>query len=221
VSETESVGTRRRCRKAFLAAGPVAVLLILSGRGLAHAAEAESTDPAVVDVTDTSTASNSAGVSVPGASGLSSTSAEQTISVSIEPGPLTVSPSSQSVTFSGANVGTDEGELGAVTVADARGSLIGWTATVTLQSVSGLDTSQSAHARLCVTPHTVAVVTGNPPEVQSAKGSCGSLGDPLVVFFAPPNGGGGTFSDTAGLTLGLPGGAGSDQVTASVAVAVR
>lgn len=250
MSETESVGTRGRCRKPFLVAGPVAVALIVSGGGLAQVADAVSTDPAVEavrwtgpdgqlvgaggapvtttslghgghDATETSTARDAAGVSPAGASGVSSTSADQTISVSIEPGPLTVSPSSQSVVLSGAGGATDKGDLAAVTVVDARGTLVGWTATVTLQSVSGLDTSQTAHARFCVTPQTVTVVAGRPPEVQSATGSCGNVGDPLTVFFAPPNGGGGTFSDAAGLTLQLPSGTGPDQIIASVAVAVH
>ena len=228
MSEATPVRTRARCRTAFLAAGPVAVVLILSAGGLARGAEAESTAPVTTtveqggpDVADTPTPSDTGGVSLPGASDGSSMSAGQTIAVSILPGPLTVSPSSQSIAFSGDHGGTDVGELAAVTVVDARGSLVGWTATVALWSVSGLDASQLAHARLCVSPDAVDVVAGNPPEVRSATGSCGTLGDPLAVFFAPPNGGGGTFSDTAGLTLQLPAGLGSDRVTASVAVAVH
>lgn len=228
MSEATPVRTRARCRTAFLAAGPVAVVLILSAGGLARGAEAESTAPVTttveqgdLDVAGTPTASDTGGVSLPGTPDGSSMSAGQTIAVSILPGPLTVSPSSQSIAFSGDRGGTDVGDLAAVTVVDARGSLVGWTATVALRSVSGLDASQLAHARLCVSPDAVDVVAGNPPEVRSATGSCGTLGVPLAVFFAAPNGGGGTFSDTAGLTLQLPAGLGSDRVTASVAVAVQ
>jgi hypothetical protein len=39
------------------------------------------------------------------------------------------------------------------TVNDARGSLVGWRATVSLETVSGLDAAQLASTRLCVSPH--------------------------------------------------------------------
>jgi hypothetical protein len=225
----------------------------LSGGGLAHAAESNSdTAPSVSvswtgpdgqptgpdgapvttttlqsghDVTITPTAGQTIGVGVSGASGASSTSVQQTISVSILPGPLTVSPGSESITFSRDHSrgqgGPYSGGLDPVTVVDARGSLIGWNATVSLQSVSGLSDADLTHARLCAVPDTVTVVAGNPPEVRSGTRTCGNAGDPLTVFFAPPNGGGGTFSDTAALTLDLPSGAASSQLTASLAVAVH
>ena len=139
------------------------------------------------------------------------------------PGPMTVSPGSESIAFSRAQGqgGPYSGQLAPVTVVDARGSLVGWDATVSLQSVSGVREGDAANARLCVAPDAVTVVAGNPPEVRSGNMTCGNAGDPLRVFYAPPNGGGGTFSDTATLTLRLPNGAGSNQVTASLAVAVH
>jgi hypothetical protein len=173
------------------------------------------------------TPSESTGVSVGGASNGSSASFDQTISVSILPGPMTVSPTSESVAFSQTHDqgqgqgGPYRGSVAPVTVVDARGTLVGWNAAVTLQSVAGLDGAQLAHARLCVSPDPVTVVAGNPPEVRSGAHSCGSVGDPLTLFFAPPNGGGGTFSDTGALTLMLPGAAAGHQVTASLSVGVH
>jgi hypothetical protein len=165
------------------------------------------------------------GVSVAGASDGASASLDQTISVSILPGPMTVSPTSESVAFSQSHGqgqgGPYRGSVAPVTVVDARGSLVGWNATVTLQSVTGLDDAQLAHARLCITPDPVTVVAGNPPEVRSGAHTCGSVGDPLTLFDAPPNGGGGTFSDTGALSLWLPGTATGNQVTASLSVEVR
>ncbi len=43
----------------------------------------------------------------------------------------------------------------------------------------------------------------------------------LTLFFAPPNGGGGTFDDTGRVTLQLPSTRGTDPVTATLAVAVH
>ena len=253
MSETESGRTRVRCRRAFLVAGPLAAVVILSGGGLAHAAELSADSAPTVsvswtgpdgqptgpggaplttttvaagqDVTVTPTAGDTMGVSVSGASGDSSQSVQQTLVVSILPGTLTVSPDSESVAFSrGHGRGQDglySGDLAPVKVVDARGSLVGWDATVSLQSVSGLSDADLAHARLCVVPNAVTVVAGNPPEVRSGTRTCGNAGNTLRVFFAPPNGGGGTFSDTAALTLDLPGAAASGELTAAIAVAVH
>jgi hypothetical protein len=249
VPETESGRTRVRCRRAFLTAGPVAALLIASGGSLAHAAEAESaappsvsvswtgpdgqpTGPGGVPVTTTTLADgngitvtpipNDTGTNSADATGDASSSVQQTLSVSILPGPLTVSPGSESVAFSRPH-GQDSfrGDLAPVTVVDARGSLVGWDATVSLQSVAGLSASQLANARLCVDPDAVTTLAGRPSEVRSATRSCGRVGEPLSVFFAPPNGGGGTFSDAASLSLVLPATSSAGQVTASLAVAVH
>ncbi|MGA2472894.1 MAG: hypothetical protein ABSG39_05305 [Acidimicrobiales bacterium] len=45
------------------------------------------------------------------------------------------------------------GELSPVTVVDARGSLVGWRATVSLQAVAGENPAPLAHAFLCATAH--------------------------------------------------------------------
>jgi hypothetical protein len=254
VPESQPVVARRRCRSAFLGGGALAVAVIVSGGGLAHAAESESGGPATVSVSwtdpdgqpvgpggapvtttttvasgtgDGTASSDSVGVSVGGASDGASASLDQTISVSILPGPMTVSPASESVAFSQTHGqgqgrgGPYRGSVAPVTVVDARGTLVGWNATVTLLSVAGLDGAQLAHARLCVSSDPVTVVAGNPPEVRSGTRSCGSVGDPLTLFYAPPNGGGGTFSDTGALSLWLPGTAAGNQVTASLSVEVH
>jgi hypothetical protein len=178
-----------------------------------------------VDGTVSSTSSEATGGRVVGGADDSSASLEQTISVSILPGPLTISPTSESVAFfhdhGHGRGGPYAGSVTSVTVVDARGSLVGWNATVTLESVSGLDSAQLAHARLCVSPDPVTVVAGNPPEVRSGAHSCGGVGEPLTLFDAPPNGGGGTFSDTGALTLLLPGTAAGNQVTAALSVGVH
>ena len=53
---------------------------------------------------------------------------------------------------------------------------------------------------------TPTVVAGNPGDARGVQLSCAGVGEPVSVFFAPPQGGGGTFSDTAELTLIIPGG---------------
>lgn len=246
---------RCRCRSAFLATGGLAAALILAGGGLAHAAESASDTPSSVSVswtgpdgqpvgpdgapvTTTTIESNApefsdapvtgqgASVNVPAGSGEGSASLEQTIAVSVLPGPMTVSPTAESVSFSRTGNGNGQrapysGDLSPITVVDARGSLVGWTATVTLQSVDGLDASQLVHARLCVSPDTRTVVAGIPDEVRTADHSCGAMDAPLTMFFAPSDGGGGTFSDTGSLTLVLPSAESGNQVTASIAVAVH
>jgi hypothetical protein len=166
----------------------------------------------------------------PGLAG-GSTSVQQELVLAVTPGPLTASPGSESVVLSrpGAGRGPNGqgqgpafgGGLGAVTVIDARGSLAGWSATVTLHSVSGLDAAQVAGARLCVSPAAPAMVAGNPADVvRRAPSSCGAPGEPISLFFAAPGGGGGTYTGTAGLSLDVPGAPGR-SVTADVAVAVH
>lgn len=163
----------------------------------------------------------------PGVSEGSSLSLHQIISVSITPGPLTVSPTSEQVSFTnmGPLVHTIPlygGDLAPVTVVDARGSLVGWHATVSLQAVVGLAGDGAARTRLCVDPGTPTMVAGNPNDVvRGDHRACGRLGDPIPLFFAAPNGGGGTYRDTAHLTLVVPGDLHPDQVTASLAVAVH
>jgi len=151
-------------------------------------------------------------------------SVDQTLSVSVLPVQLTVSPPTESVSLSKAQGqgggGSLTGSLPTVTVVDARGSLVGWRATVSLQSVAGVSDADLAKATLCVSPDAPTVVAGNPPEVSAGRQVCGSAGDPLQLFFAPPNGGGGTFSDTGTLTLRLPG-VHAASAAATLAVAVH
>ncbi len=149
--------------------------------------------------------------------------AEQTFGVSVLPGPLTIAPSTESLQLRQPNGlgGLHTASLSTITAVDARGSLVGWTAAVSLQSVAGLDATQLSRARFCVDPDPPAVVAGNPSEVGAAPPSCGRVGDPLTVFFAPSGGGGGTFSDTGSLRLLVPGGGGPDPVTATLTVAIH
>lgn len=178
--------------------------------------------------TTSSSAGTDVGFPVNGANentGSTGGSADQTLEVSILHGNLTVTPSTESVSFANAhgqgNTGHLSGSLSTVTVVDARGSLVGWNATVSLQSVDGLRSADLAKAKLCVSPDGVTVVAGNPPEVKSGQRTCAKAGDPLTLFYAPPNGGGGTFSDTGSLTLQEPGATLASPVTATLAVAVH
>lgn len=206
----------------------MAAPILFIGGAIARAAESSSEAPTNVSVsyTDAGRQPVNGGDENAGSSGNTDTSGnsvEQTLVLEIHPGPLTVSPSSQSVSFSKAhgNGGPMASSLSTVTVVDARGSLVGWDATVSLQSVNGVNAADMAKAKLCVSPDAVTVVAGNPPEVKSGKHVCGAAGDALTLFYAPPNGGGGTFSDTAGLKLTLPHRAGASPVTATLALAVH
>jgi WxL domain surface cell wall-binding len=149
------------------------------------------------------------------------------LSVSILPGPLTVSPTSEPVTLTdlrafGHSTPFYRGDLSPITVDDARGSLAGWRVTVSLQTVSGLDAAQLASTRLCVSPYPTTLVAGNPADnVRSSSRACAGPGDPIAVFSAAPGGGGGEYSDTAGIALTLPDGASAPGTTASFVVSVR
>ena len=152
--------------------------------------------------------------------------AKQTIGIAVLPGPLTVTPATESVPLTQlAAFGRAEpdyvGALSPITVDDARGSLVGWRSTVSLQAVSGLDAAQLASTRLCVTPHPTTLVAGNPADiVRSSPRACAGPGGLLTVFFAAPGGGGGEYSDTAGLAVVLPNGTDAANPTATLAVAV-
>jgi hypothetical protein len=232
---------RARAGAIATAVGITAPILFLGG-AIARGAESSSGGPTSVSVTytdgssqqpaaDGSTTSTTDGdntgttgnTGTPGSRSTNVASVEQVLSVSILPGQLTVTPASQSVSFTNSHRhggGSMAGSLATVTVVDARGSLVGWRATVSLQSVAGVSAADLAKAKLCVSPDAPTVVAGNPPEVRAAQPVCGGAGDPLQIFFAPPNGGGGTFSDTASLTLRLPGVHVAGAALASLAVAV-
>jgi hypothetical protein len=157
-----------------------------------------------------------------GAPGPADVPASQTLGVSVLPGLLTMTPTGDSVMFTHSgdrivNGGRYNGTLPVVTVVDARGSLVGWNATVSLQGIDGLTPSQLASAQLCATPNAPTIVAGNPGEVSAAPRSCAGIDQPVTVFFAQPKGGGGTFTDTAALTLTVPSDVGVDPLTAYLA----
>ncbi len=114
------------------------------------------------------------------------------------------------------------GTISRLTVIDARGSLAGWRTTVSLASVRGLSTAQLAQTKLCIDPDTPTMVSGNPSDVvRAAPGSCTSASGELTVFRAASGGGGGTYADTAGLLLELPGPAVAGDVSATLSISVR
>ncbi len=164
-------------------------------------------------------------VNVPSTASGSGGGVQQTLNVAVLPGPLTVEPPTESVSLSQVRpFGLGEpfylGELSPITVVDARGSLVGWRATVSLQAIPGLDAQQLAQAELCAAPRPPTMVAGNPDDVvRGAPRSCAGSGRPIPVFFAAPGGGGGTYSDSAGLELIVPGWTSSSHLTASLAVA--
>jgi len=162
----------------------------------------------------------------PSPTGPTGGSVQQTVGVSVLPGPLTVSPGSEAVGFATAGIAgrtsVYRGDLAPVTVVDARGSLVGWQATVSLQSIGGVDAARLDHALLCADPAAPTMVAGNPADVvRQAERSCAGVGGTVTLFSAAPGGGGGAYGDTASLSLLLPGGALPDQVTASLTVSVH
>jgi hypothetical protein len=239
-NETTAPGVRPHRRRRALSSGAAIVLgTLLVGGATTYAAATASANsqtvstsgaavgaPTVVQptvapgspattTTVPSPTAQSAGVT--DATGSPSVAAKQTIGISILPGSLTVTPTAETVTVGPGRLGS----LSPITVDDARGSLAGWRTTVSLQAVSGLDAAQLASTRLCVTPHPTTLVAGNPADsVRSSPRACAGPGDPIAVFFAAPGGGGGEYSDTAGVALELPDGASSGGITASVAVSV-
>ncbi len=150
----------------------------------------------------------------------------QTIGISVLPGPLTVAPATESVSLSqisslGQALPAYRGELSPVTVDDARGSLVGWRATVSLQGVEGVDAAALARAQLCASAPAPTMVAGNPADVvRGVARSCAGVGEPVSVFLAAPGGGGGTYGDGADLTLALPEGTLPTRVTARLTVSV-
>ena len=149
-----------------------------------------------------------------------SAAVQQNISMTVLPGTMSESPAAETVSLAPQPV--LHGSLSTITVDDYRGSLAGWDATVSLQSVSGLSASQVARARLCVSPHSPTMVEGDPADVvRAAPNSCAGAGQALPVFFAAPRGGGGTYTDVADVVLVVPGQTGTAPVTADLALAVH
>ena len=130
-------------------------------------------------------------------------SVQQSIGVSVLPGPLTVAPATEAVSLSqlrafGRGLPFYSGLLSPVTVVDARGSLVGWRGTVSLQSVAGATAGQLAHARLCASAGTPTMVAGNPGDVvRGVQHSCAGVGEEVSVFWAGPQ-------EAAGLTATPP-----------------
>lgn len=245
-------GKRSRRARASTVATALAITapILFLGGAIARAAESTSEAPTSVSVSYTdgtadgpggsttdggipASEAQDVGLSVNGAGGGTGTtgntgtnrdSVEQILAVPINPGPLTITPATESISFARANErgngGHFAGSLSTVTVVDARGSLVGWQATVSLQSVDGLSAADLAKAKLCVSPDAVTVVAGNPPEVKAGRHECGSASEALTLFYAPSNGGGGTFSESGGLTLLVPGSK-AGTVTATLAIAVH
>jgi hypothetical protein len=236
----ETTGSNRRRRNALVGVAVLAPWLALGGY-VAHAAETASATPVLVSVTQSGPGSPAASPATPPTTSAARTghladtptisdgsggSVQQTIGVSVLPGPLTVTPADESVTLAqvsvlGQRLPVYRGVLTPVTVVDARGSLVGWRATVSLQAVTGVGATQLAHASVCASAPTPTMVAGNPADVVGGTvRSCAGVGTPVSVFFAAPGGGGGTYSDTADLTLVLPNGALPAQVAAALAVSV-
>jgi hypothetical protein len=151
--------------------------------------------------------------------------AGQPLSVSIAPGTLGAAPATESLALSDDAVfGTSPflGEASPITVVDARGTLVGWHATVSLQDLPGLPRDDLGRAELCVVPGVPTRVSGNPADiVRGDDRSCAGVGQPLAVFWAAPGGGGGTYRDAAALAVIVPGGDLPHRLVATVAVSVH
>ncbi|MHB1582750.1 MAG: hypothetical protein ACYCU7_07955 [Acidimicrobiales bacterium] len=151
----------------------------------------------------------------------------QTITVAIEPGPLTISQQTSQVTLQPVDTsGTSgngviaTGNLDPVTVTDARGSLGGWTVTGQLTSDftthgrSGR-TVQLDDAALTWNPSVSLAVPAGQPGGPSGLLNEVAAGAPLqltpghssVLCSASPGGGGGQFECGAGLEMAVPRGA--------------
>jgi hypothetical protein len=207
-------------------ASPVSTSAPWSGPALGAPAATTSATTSGVTTSPLPGSAQSGGAPAPATAGGVVSTVHQTLGMSVLPGSLTVNPTAVSVALTtlgaaGHSTSLARGDLSPITVDDARGSLVGWRATVSLQAVSGLDAAQLASTRLCVSPHPTTLVAGNPADiVRSSPRACAGPGDPIAVFFAAPGGGGGEYSDTADIALALPDGASASGATASLAVSV-
>jgi hypothetical protein len=129
---------------------------------------------------------------------------DQVIDVSVLAGHLTISPPSTSLTLRPrGHSATFVGDLPPVRVVDGRGSLAGWTATITV-GVVGQGPAMPSGAEVCVEPFVPTVVAGRRGEVRKAPHSCGAPATPLDLFRAEPGGGGGAFDDSARVSVVWP-----------------
>ena len=190
VPSPETSVSRRRRRPAALAASLALWLPLLAGAGwVADAATTASATPVLVSVTRTGP--DAPAVTPP----RSPTSAPQAApswtprlpladpaarsnrpsAYLVLPGPLSVSPTTESVSLTqfrafGRGLPFYRGQLSPVTVVDARGSLVGWRASVSLQGVAGATAGQLAHARLCASATRPPWWRGTP--ATSSTGCC-------------------------------------------------
>ena len=209
------------------AVAAIAAVLLILGGAFAWAATSEARTTAQSSVTQASPSvqgsENPKSVNIAARDSDTSASTQsvaQTVGVSVLPGDLTVTPTTETIPLTPSASNSFTGALSTVTVDDARGSLVGWDATVTLQSLTDVPASVVAQARLCISPDDAVAMTGRPSEVRTGHEACGSAGDPLTLFFAPPNGGGGTFDDTGHVTVELPNALRAPSLTATLVVAV-
>ena len=139
----------------------------------------------------------------------------QQLSVTVVPGPLTVAPTT-SVELHRRGDGAYEGDVDAVRVVDARGSLAGWAVTTTVSGASAdLD-----GASILFEPAPPSVVYGDDTGLAAAPVARLVPGAAAPFFSAAPGDGGGTFEDGAHITLQLPHDTGADTVTLTLSSAV-
>jgi hypothetical protein len=147
----------------------------------------------------------------------------QSFGVNVQPAPLQVTPTTESVILTrppGRVVGGSfVGGLRTITVV-ATGSLAGWQASISLDALNS--SAPISQSQLCVTPSSPSMVVGNPGDVVQANSHmCGQMGSSFPVFFAAPGGGGGTYSDTASLVLSVPAGIDASEITATLTMSVH
>lgn len=101
------------------------------------------------------------------------------------------------------------GAYGPITVVDARGTLVGWTLSVS-------PTGSSPSGTITIRPGSPVTVSGDPWEVRAVNPARLGL-SPSPVMVAAPGGGGGTFADSGTIDFESRSVAG-DSVTLDLAV---
>ena len=129
----------------------------------------------------------------------------QTITVTIAPGPFTITPSDAVAHLHRRGRGRRfTGTLGPVRVTDARGSLAGWVARVAL--------ADRSNSRLSVTPSLAVAVTGRPGEAQGGRRALLVAGHSVDLMSAAADGGGGIVEIGASLDLANGPASGPDTI---------
>lgn len=138
--------------------------------------------------------------------------APQVLGVTVRGAGLEVSPAHLTVTLQRSGHSDHfSGDYGPLTVVDARGTLRGWTAFL---SVTG-----SPDAEVEIHPGSPVVVSGIRSEVRVPRSANLAHGQ-AVIMCAPAGGGGGTFADSGTLTLdsrSITGGTVTIQLSVSAA----